>query len=127
MREGDGRPGFTDIAAAPLPRATLSHAGASRPQALPCSRLPAWTSAERVARVGGRRLQRMGCPLRGITALRPVPGDDPEIISLAVIRDHIIPLAEGGADDGTNTQAVCQSCSDAKTSREATRGRQRAW
>jgi pimeloyl-ACP methyl ester carboxylesterase len=31
---------FTDIAAAPLPRATLPHAGASRPQALPCSRLP---------------------------------------------------------------------------------------
>jgi hypothetical protein len=63
MREGDGRPGFTDIAAAPLPRATLSHAGASRPQALPCSRLPAWTSAERVARVGGRRLRRMRAAL----------------------------------------------------------------
>jgi 5-methylcytosine-specific restriction protein A len=50
----------------------------------------------------------------------------PFIVSVAVVRDHIIPLAEGGADDETNEQPLCQACSDAKSSREATRGRQRA-
>jgi 5-methylcytosine-specific restriction enzyme A len=51
----------------------------------------------------------------------------PEVISIATIRDHIIPLAEGGADDETNTQGLCEACSDAKSNREATRGRQRSW
>ena len=46
--------------------------------------------------------------------------------TFAVIRDHIVPLAEGGVDDSTNTQAVCQPCSDAKTQAEAQRGRERS-
>lgn len=33
-------------------------------------------------------------------------------ITLAVIRDHVIPLAEGGTDTDDNTQSLCQSCSD---------------
>jgi len=53
------------------------------------------------------------CLLKGIT----VP---------ATIRDHIIPLAEGGVDDNSNCQAICQQCSDAKTRAESTRGQQRA-
>lgn len=40
----------------------------------------------------------------------------------AVIRDHTVPLAEGGLDDETNEQGLCQDCSDAKTRAEATRG-----
>jgi 5-methylcytosine-specific restriction protein A len=40
----------------------------------------------------------------------------------ATIRDHTIPLAEGGADDETNEQALCAACSDAKTHDEAQRG-----
>lgn len=44
---------------------------------------------------------------------------------LASIRDHIIPLAEGGADDETNEQPLCAECSDIKTRAEAKRGRQR--
>jgi 5-methylcytosine-specific restriction protein A len=47
-------------------------------------------------------------------------------VSIAAIRDHVTPLSEGGTDTEANTQAVCRSCSDAKTQQEAKRGRQRA-
>jgi 5-methylcytosine-specific restriction protein A len=40
----------------------------------------------------------------------------------ATVRDHIVPLAEGGLDDDRNVQAICTPCSDAKTQREAERG-----
>jgi 5-methylcytosine-specific restriction protein A len=43
----------------------------------------------------------------------------------ATIRDHIIPLAEGGAECESNTQGLCQAHSDTKTRCEAKRGRQR--
>lgn len=44
----------------------------------------------------------------------------------ATIRDHKIPLAEGGADDETNEQALCLDCSDAKTEEESQRGVRRS-
>jgi 5-methylcytosine-specific restriction endonuclease McrA len=44
-------------------------------------------------------------------------------ISEAVIRDHIVPLAEGGSDDDDNIQPLCRACSDAKTATESARGR----
>ena len=40
----------------------------------------------------------------------------------ATIRDHIIPLAEGGPDTDENTQPLCQACSDRKTASESQRG-----
>ena len=40
----------------------------------------------------------------------------------ATIRDHIIPIAEGGTDDSSNIQALCKDCSDAKTHQESKRG-----
>jgi 5-methylcytosine-specific restriction protein A len=42
--------------------------------------------------------------------------------SPSTIRDHLVPLAEGGRDDETNEQALCQECSDAKTREESKRG-----
>lgn len=45
----------------------------------------------------------------------------------ATIRDHIVPLTEGGTEDATNIQPLCQSCSDRKTATESQRGRARAW
>lgn len=36
------------------------------------------------------------------------------------ILDHITPLEEGGADDESNLQAICEPCSTVKTSKEAT-------
>jgi len=44
----------------------------------------------------------------------------------ATIRDHVIPLAEGGRDDETNEQGLCQRHSDAKTQRESARGVRRS-
>lgn len=44
----------------------------------------------------------------------------------ATVRDHVIPLSEGGTDTDGNTQGLCQPCSDAKTRAEAARGLRRA-
>jgi 5-methylcytosine-specific restriction enzyme A len=43
--------------------------------------------------------------------------------ALATIRDHVVPLAEGGQEVESNIQPLCQGCSDAKTQRESARGR----
>ncbi len=47
------------------------------------------------------------------------------VVRLATIRDHIVPLAEGGLDHEDNVQAICQFCSDEKTHAEAARGQRR--
>lgn len=44
-------------------------------------------------------------------------------LAAAVIRDHIVNLAEGGTDTDDNVQPLCQSCSDIKTQAESRRGR----
>ena len=49
-----------------------------------------------------------------------------ERTSPATIRDHIVPLAEGGLDVEENVQPLCKACSDAKTHAESVRGRRRA-
>ena len=49
-----------------------------------------------------------------------------ERVSPATVRDHIIPLGEGGTEDESNAQPLCQDCHDAKTKEEARRGRRRA-
>lgn len=43
-------------------------------------------------------------------------------ITLATEVDHVIPQAEGGSDDETNLQAICDECHKAKTKAEAARG-----
>ena len=45
--------------------------------------------------------------------------------TIATIRDHVVPLAEGGQDVETNTQPLCRECSDTKTHRESKRGQKR--
>ncbi|MDD2728311.1 HNH endonuclease signature motif containing protein [Malikia sp.] len=47
-------------------------------------------------------------------------------VTLATERDHIKPLAEGGADDDSNIQGLCHSCHESKSHAEALRGRHRA-
>jgi 5-methylcytosine-specific restriction endonuclease McrA len=42
------------------------------------------------------------------------------------IRDHIVSLAERGADVEANTQGLCESCSETKTKHEALRGAARS-
>lgn len=43
----------------------------------------------------------------------------------AWVRDHIVPLAEGGRDLDANTQALCVPCHDAKSQQESVRGQRR--
>lgn len=44
----------------------------------------------------------------------------------SVTVDHIVPIAEGGAElDRDNLQGICTPCHDAKTAEEAARGRAR--
>jgi 5-methylcytosine-specific restriction protein A len=47
------------------------------------------------------------------------------IVERATIRDHIVPLAEGGADTEANTQPLCANCHRQKTQAEQTRGLRR--
>lgn len=84
-----------------------------------------WDTDRRpVERIRGRHLQAMR---RRLFATEPLcrecraNGRD----TVATIRDHIIPLGEGGPDDETNEQPLCQSCSDRKTQQESIRGRNR--
>ena len=46
-------------------------------------------------------------------------------VTIATIRDHRIPLAEGGADDEDNEQAICEPCHEIKSAEEAARGTHR--
>ena len=76
-------------------------------------------------RIRGRRLQRLRACL---FAERPLCVKCEAIghVTIATIRDHIVPLAEGGRDDEANVQPLCQACSDAKTQQESARGARRA-
>lgn len=122
---------FSFTVVVPMPKA------APRPCTYPCcgalvhggSRCPkhpapAWVKVKPTKRVTGRRLQRMreelfqrdplcaGCRKLGL-------------VRLATQRDHVVPLEEGGADDASNTQGLCDECHEQKTLAEALRGRAR--
>jgi 5-methylcytosine-specific restriction protein A len=45
--------------------------------------------------------------------------------TIATVRDHIVPLAEGGQDSDDNIQPICDDCNKAKTHAESMRGRRR--
>ena len=47
-------------------------------------------------------------------------------VTLATIRDHVIPLGEGGREREDNVQPLCQTCSDQKTAAESARGVRRS-
>jgi 5-methylcytosine-specific restriction enzyme A len=44
-------------------------------------------------------------------------------VTIATIRDHIVPLAEGGTEDAWNTQALCWDCNERKRIDESKRGK----
>ena len=44
-------------------------------------------------------------------------------VRVATIADHVVPLAQGGADDESNLQGICKACHRVKTQGEAARGR----
>jgi 5-methylcytosine-specific restriction protein A len=87
-------------------------------------KLGTWVKRPEIKRTTGRKLQRQRAAL---FSAEPLCRECSKIgrVSEAVIRDHIVPLAEGGTDDDDNVQPLCQSCSDAKSAGERTRGRRR--
>ena len=85
----------------------------------------AWIRHTETVRVRGRKLQRLPAELFAREPLCRTCWTERKKATAATIRDHIVPLAEGGTDDEHNIQPLCQTCSDAKTAREAQRGRQR--
>jgi 5-methylcytosine-specific restriction protein A len=79
-----------------------------------------WTGD--TGRIRGRKLQQLRAELfrrEPLCRLCAAKGET----AVAVIRDHVVPLAEGGTDDDSNIQPLCQTCSDAKTQAESKRGR----
>ena len=87
---------------------------------------PAWAKpVTATKRITGRRLQAMRADL---FAREPLCAECQRLgrVTLATQRDHIKPLAEGGADDDTNVQGLCEPCHEAKSLAESLRGRRRA-
>jgi 5-methylcytosine-specific restriction enzyme A len=91
----------------------------------PAHTKPGWSRTKPAPpRIRGRKLQRLRARLftnQPLCVLCLAIGRT----TMATIRDHTIPLAEGGRDDETNEQPLCQMCSDAKTAEESRRGRMR--
>lgn len=79
------------------------------------------THGPKPKRMTGRRLQRARASLfarEPLCVLCKAQGR----VTVATIRDHIIPLAEGGQDVSSNTQGLCGDCHEAKTQAESQRG-----
>ena len=86
---------------------------------------PAWSKpATATKRVTGRELQRRRARLFTSNPLC-VHCQQAGRVTLATQRDHIIPLSEGGADDDSNVQALCEACHEVKSKAEAARGSRR--
>jgi 5-methylcytosine-specific restriction protein A len=83
-----------------------------------------WAKAKPQQRLSGRKLQR---ERERLFAREPLCAECKrhDRATLAVWRDHIVPVAEGGTDDDANIQGLCDECHRAKTAREAARGLKR--
>lgn len=86
--------------------------------------LPSGWGSAGLHRIRGRKLQRMRAELFRQEPLCRLC-DALGLVTVATIRDHIVPLAEGGQDVASNTQPLCQTCSDLKTQKESLRARVR--
>jgi 5-methylcytosine-specific restriction protein A len=88
-------------------------------------RVRQWSERSREReRIRGRPLQRKRADLferEPLCRLCVAKGRTTE----ATIRDHITPLAEGGTEDESNIQPICDDCNRTKTAAEAQRGRGR--
>jgi 5-methylcytosine-specific restriction protein A len=87
---------------------------------------PAWVKRRDVPkRITGRRLQKAR---KALFERDPLCRKCAELgfVTMAQERDHVVPLAEGGADDEGNTQGLCTEHNREKGLAEALRGRLRA-
>lgn len=99
----------------------LVHDGTSR---CPAHKVAAWSVKRptETKRVTGRRLQKRR---EALFRRDPLCANCRTLgrVELATQRDHVISLAEGGKDDETNEQGLCDACHREKTLAEALRGR----
>ena len=87
---------------------------------------PPWTKKPTATkRITGRKLQAMRTELLKAQPLC-AECERQGRVRLATQRDHIKPLAEGGADDGDNVQGLCEPCHDAKSLQERLRALRRS-
>lgn len=94
-----------------------------------CPKHPAkvWAKKPTAAkRVTGRRLQQLR---KELFEREPLcrPCYQAGRVTEGTMRDHIVPLEEGGTDTVDNTQSICEACHDLKSKAERARGVQRAW
>lgn len=76
-------------------------------------------------RITGRKLQTMRAALFAHNPLC-VECERHGRTTLATQRDHLIPLAEGGLDDASNVQGLCEDCHEVKSKAERLRGQRRS-
>lgn len=97
----------------------LVHDGTQR-----CSahKRPKWERRAAYKREAGRPLQRKRAALFAREPLCRACSRAGRV-TVATIRDHIKPLAEGGTDTPDNEQPLCDDCHREKTLAEALRGR----
>lgn len=84
--------------------------------------LKAWArAAPAPERIRGRKLQQLR---QALFSREPLCRECAKLglVTLATLRDHIVPLAEGGTDTEDNEQPLCGACHDLKTQGEAKRG-----
>lgn len=77
-------------------------------------------------RITGRKLQQLRKELFDREPLCR-PCKERGLVVLATMRDHIVPLEEGGCDVEANVQPICEPCHDEKSKAERARGVRRAW
>lgn len=105
------------------PRQPCSRSGC--PNLRPCAVHPVvqWQPITPTKRTTGRKLQ---AARERLYFSEPRCRQCKKLLTIdTMIRDHVIPLAEGGPDTEDNTQPLCQGCSDAKTAEESRRGKAR--
>lgn len=89
-------------------------------------RRQAWVKSPKATkRITGRRLQAMRAELFARQPLC-VRCESNGRVTLATQRDHIKPLAEGGADDASNEQGLCEACHEEKSLGERLLAQRRA-
>lgn len=72
-----------------------------------------------VVRLRGRALQvRNARVLRREPLCRRCKNKKPQRVTPATQCDHVIPLAQGGVDDETNLQSLCDACHVEKTNED---------
>lgn len=83
-----------------------------------------WQPRQPVVRIRGAELQRRRAELFAREPwCRPCAQAGRKTV--ATIRDHIVNLQDGGTEDESNIQPICDVCHEAKTRDEARRGQRR--